>query len=89
MRTWCVYNLCLQLLSLNVNHAATISSISNVSSMEIDANDVNHDEFLKQYHDCFSDSLPDELPPVRGVDDHRIDLVPGSAPTNKPPYRVS
>ena len=65
------------------------TSSSNIFSMETDVNNHNHAEFLKQYQDCFSDSLPDELPPVRGVDNHRIDLVPGSAPTNRPPYRVS
>ena len=56
--------------------------------MKIDVNDDTPVEFLKQYQDCFSDSLPDELPP-QGVDDHRRDRVPGSAPTNRPPYRVS
>ena len=56
--------------------------------METDVNDDNHEEFLKQCHDCFYFSLSDELPPVWGVDDHRIDLISGSAPTNKPSYRV-
>ena len=45
--------------------------------------------YLKQYKDCFSDELPFEVPPVRNEDDHRIDLSPGSAPPNRPPYRVS
>ena len=45
--------------------------------------------YLKQYQDCFSDELPNELPPVRGEDDHMIDLIPGTAPPNRPPYRVS
>ena len=45
---------------------------------------------MKQYQDCFSDELPNELPPVRGEDDHMIDLIPGtSAPPNRPPYHVS
>src|SRR5271168_382171 len=35
------------------------------------------------------DSIPGELPPSRGEDDHRIDLIPGISPPNKPPYRVS
>ncbi|MCO5563014.1 hypothetical protein L7F22_016650 [Adiantum nelumboides] len=29
------------------------------------------------------------MPPKRGDDDHRIDLIPGSSPPNKPSYRVS
>ncbi|MCO5597457.1 hypothetical protein L7F22_051535 [Adiantum nelumboides] len=44
--------------------------------------------FLNGFSDCFSDSLPDEQPPER-PEDHRIDVVPGSSPPNRPPYRVS
>ncbi|MCO5571091.1 hypothetical protein L7F22_024823 [Adiantum nelumboides] len=36
-----------------------------------------------------SDDIPGELPPKRGDDDHMIELIPGSSPPNKPPYRVS
>ncbi|MCO5592344.1 hypothetical protein L7F22_046345 [Adiantum nelumboides] len=43
---------------------------------------------LQQYSDCFSHSLPSQLPPER-PEDHAIDLVPGSSPPNRPPYRVS
>lgn len=46
-------------------------------------------EFLKQYEDCFSDSLPSQLPLAWGDDDHRIDLIPSCAPPNQPHYRVS
>ena len=46
-------------------------------------------DFLKIYDSCFADSIPDELPPSRGVDDHRIDLIQASAPPNKAPYRIS
>lgn len=45
--------------------------------------------FLSKYNDSFAGSLPDVLPPSRGDDNHRIDLVPKSAPPNKPPYMVS
>ena len=45
--------------------------------------------FLDEYDDCFIDSIPTELPPSRGEDDHKIELIPGSSPPNKPPYRVS
>ncbi|MCO5611395.1 hypothetical protein L7F22_065648 [Adiantum nelumboides] len=38
---------------------------------------------------CFIDDIPGELPPKRGDEDHAIELVPGSSPPNKPPYRVS
>ncbi|MCO5581530.1 hypothetical protein L7F22_035416 [Adiantum nelumboides] len=37
----------------------------------------------------FIDDIPGELPPKRGDDDHAIELIPGSSPPDKPPYRVS
>ena len=74
-------------------------SLNNVNSfnesLHNDTHNVSNDAqeevkcYLKQYKDCFSDELPSELPPARGEDDHRIDLMPGSAPPNQPPYRVS
>ncbi|RYA56201.1 hypothetical protein DD596_25565, partial [Enterobacter cloacae complex sp. 4DZ3-28B] len=45
--------------------------------------------FLKGFQDVFIDDIPCELPPKRGNDDHAIELLPGSSPPNKPPYRVS
>ena len=45
--------------------------------------------FLNQYQDVFIDDIPGELPPKRGDDDHKIELIPGSSLPNKPPYRVS
>ena len=47
------------------------------------------EHFLQEYVDCFSETIPMEMPPSRGEDDHRIDLVPGTTPPNRPPYRVS
>ncbi|MCO5592680.1 hypothetical protein L7F22_046683 [Adiantum nelumboides] len=32
--------------------------------------------------------IPKELPPSHGEDDHKIELIPGSSPPNRPPYRV-
>ena len=54
---------------------------------------LSHDEnvkhkFLEKYEDCFTDELPNELPPER-PEDHRIELIPRSSPPNQPPYRVS
>ena len=74
--------------------------INNVNSSNSSLHDDTHTtlkdtqeeevkSYLKQYQDCFSDELPNELPPVRGEDDHMIDLIPGTAPPNRPPYRVS
>ncbi|MCO5573344.1 hypothetical protein L7F22_027113 [Adiantum nelumboides] len=35
------------------------------------------------------DDIPGDLPPKRGDDDHKIELIPGSSLPKKPPYRVS
>ncbi|MCO5584797.1 hypothetical protein L7F22_038729 [Adiantum nelumboides] len=56
---------------------------SNLSSF-----DVSRRAFLDEYADCFSEAFPGQLPPER-PEDHSIDLIPGSAAPNKPPYRVS
>ncbi|MCO5577703.1 hypothetical protein L7F22_031535 [Adiantum nelumboides] len=45
--------------------------------------------FLNENVEIFIDDIPSELPPKRGDDDHRIDLIPRSSPPNKPPYRIS
>ena len=37
---------------------------------------------------CNGAALPAELPPER-PEDHAIELMPGSEPPNRPPYRVS
>ena len=34
-------------------------------------------------------SIPGQLPPSSGEDDHKIDLITGTSPPSKPPYRVS
>ena len=45
-------------------------------------------QLLHEYRDVFPTDLPSGLPPTRSVD-HRIELKPGSAPTNRPTYRMS
>ncbi|MCO5596645.1 hypothetical protein L7F22_050713 [Adiantum nelumboides] len=52
---------------------------SNLSKLDKDTA-----SFLNCFNDCFSDFLPDELLPKRPKD-HRIDVVPGSSPPNRPP----
>lgn len=46
------------------------------------------DEVLARYADMLRDELPDSLPPVPDVD-HKIELVPGTVPPSKPPYRLN
>ena len=63
------------------------SSLSNLSSLSQE--EINQKVFLDEYANYFTNSIPRELPPSRGEDDHRIDLILGTTPLNKPPYRVS
>ncbi|MCO5553646.1 hypothetical protein L7F22_007171 [Adiantum nelumboides] len=51
--------------------------------------DLELSKFLNQFQDVFIDDIPGELPPKRGDDGHAIELILGSSPPNKPPYRVS
>jgi len=46
------------------------------------------DDIIEEFADVFRDELPDGLPPRRAVD-FRIDIVPGSQPTYRAPYRLS
>ena len=45
--------------------------------------------FLNEFQDVFTSDIPREIPPKRGEDDHSIELIPGSSPPNRRPYRVS
>ena len=48
--------------------------------------DVSLNSFLDEYVHCFFETIPIELPPPRGVDDHKIDLILDTSPPNRPPY---
>jgi hypothetical protein len=41
---------------------------------------------LQEFQDVFPKEMPNELPPIRGID-HQIDFVPGAAIPNRPAYR--
>ena len=43
---------------------------------------------LGRYKDVLTNELPQELPPTREVD-HKIEVIPGSEPPSKAPYRLN
>jgi hypothetical protein len=45
-------------------------------------------KLLSEYSDVFPDELPGELPPKRDID-HKIEIIPGSVPPVRAPYRMS
>lgn len=49
------------------------------------------ESIVQEFADVFPDDLPSvqKLPTVRRAIDHRIELVPGSAPPNRPMFRMS
>ena len=51
--------------------------------------DLELSKILQEFQDIFTDDILGDLPPTRGIDDHSIDIIPGSSSPNKPPYRVS
>ncbi|MCO5567551.1 hypothetical protein L7F22_021245 [Adiantum nelumboides] len=68
-------------------------SLSDVNETKVDKSGMHESlelsKFLNRFQDVFIDDIPGELPPKHGDDDHAIELLPGSSPPNKPPYRVS
>ncbi|MCO5607780.1 hypothetical protein L7F22_061981 [Adiantum nelumboides] len=68
-------------------------SLSDVNKTQVNESGMHEElelsKFLNQFQDVFIDAIPEELPPKQGDDDHAIELIPGSSPPNKPPYRVS
>ncbi|MCO5613478.1 hypothetical protein L7F22_067755 [Adiantum nelumboides] len=79
--------------SISVYMIFVKDSLNGVDVTQVNENgmqvDLELSNFLNQFQDVFIDDIPGELPPKRGDDDHMIELIPGSSPPNKPPYRVS
>ena len=61
----------------------------NESDVCVDKHEKELEEFLRYHASYFSKKIPEELPPIRGEENHRIDLVPRTNPPNWSPYRVS
>ena len=59
---------------VNANHVH-----DNVSTqVNVNDDDLNHshfNEFLHKYDLCFVVKIPNKIPPIRGEDDHRIELI--------------
>ncbi|MCO5568483.1 hypothetical protein L7F22_022182 [Adiantum nelumboides] len=79
--------------SISVYMIFVKDSLSDVNKTQVNESgskeDLELSKFLNQFQDVFIDDIPGELPPKQGDDDHAIELIPGSSPPNKPPYRVS
>ncbi|MCO5600634.1 hypothetical protein L7F22_054749 [Adiantum nelumboides] len=79
--------------SISVYMIFVKDSLNDVNKTQVNESGLKEDlelsKFLNQFQDVFIDDIPGELPPKRGDDDHAIELIPGSSPPNKPPYRVS
>jgi hypothetical protein len=61
--------------------------------MLLSANDITSlpsvvSRLLQGYKDVFLEETPIGLPPFRGIE-HQIDLIPGAALPNRPPYRTN
>ena len=78
-----------QPLHVNENPVNVTNSSQVVNDHNVINDTSNLNEFLHSFDSCFANEIPNELPPSRGDDDHRIDLIQGSTPPNRAPYRVS
>ena len=57
----------------------------NEETYQYSKNDIKYHTFLEKYKSIFIDDLPTTLPPNR-PEDHKIDLILGTAPPIKAPY---
>ena len=71
---------------------ASVESIDDASTSTDATQDRELAELTRQiseeFSDCIRDELPYGLPPERNVE-HKIELIPGAEPVNRPPYRLS
>jgi hypothetical protein len=71
-----------QVLFVLVNKDVLISA-DDITSLPSDVADL-----LQDFEDVFPQETPAGLPPIRGIE-HQIDLIPGAALPNRPPYRTN
>ena len=72
---------------LHVNETPVDVAISSqvVNDHNVVNDTSNLNEFLHSFNSCFAEKIPNKLPPSRGDDDHRIDLIQNSTPPNRAP----
>ncbi|XP_020400961.1 uncharacterized protein [Zea mays] len=71
-----------QVLFVLVNKEVLIS-LNDITSLPSVVADL-----LRDFEDVFPQETPAGLPPIRGIE-HQIDLIPGAALPNRPPYRTN
>ena len=74
-----------QPLHVNENSVDVAISSQVVNDHNVVNDTSNLNEFLHSFNSCFAEKIPNKLPPSRGDDDHRIDLIQGSTPPNRAP----
>jgi hypothetical protein len=72
----------------SVDSIGSNTAINTIRDGDNEVIDSAVQSLLATYSDVFPDELPPGLPPERDVD-HRIDIVPGSEPPVRAPYRMS
>src|SRR5260370_3051601 len=72
----------------SVDSIGSNTAINTIRDGDNEVIDPAVQSLLATYSDVFPDELPPGLPPERDVD-HRIDIVPGSEPPVRAPYRMS
>lgn len=68
-----------------------LSKVTNKIAKEDESNEFSNVDlisFLQKYSECFSYAILCDLSPSCGDDDHKIGLIEGRPPPNRPPYRV-
>jgi deoxyuridine 5'-triphosphate nucleotidohydrolase len=67
---------------------ANVQPASEVMAKQSSQKHPEIQQLLNGFADVFPEHLPKELPPTRSVD-HRIELLPGTTPIYKAPYRLA
>ena len=64
--------------SLCVNKNSVHGNLSTQGNINVDDDDAQClclNEFLHKYDSCFANKILNKIPPIRGDDDHRIELI--------------